>query len=446
MSTLSMDGVVNVTEETVFVATTIHLSITWQVVAVLCLTVVTIVSNFVILVAFYDERKLRTYSNYYIINMTVADFLVGLVCMPIRATFLLLGRTWVLGQTFCHVFIGLQHALQGVSVFGIVVICFDRYLATSYPLHHFKMKNKRSAMIANMFTWLLPFAVWLGIGPLWDFLRPTGRRDASGSCLPNYATNFVASVVVVILRSIIPFVAVTVLCIRIYYSTMMAGNLTSGNDRRYLHSEKDSSEESFPRSTLAGNSLAKSGRSQKIANISSDFEESKVSGRRKLGESQEAERHVEKHLQEGSGERQVFTNQSKELAIFPTILLEREEPSSFGRTLVSGNSRATSNQRNMSTAPSTSKGNKAIRTLTFVVVTFFLTWLPATLTLVLYSFDSSLITRLSYSTELRNIVRWISYGNSTLNPLAYALAQPLLRLTIFKVCCNKCSLRNAADQ
>ncbi|XP_071505034.1 muscarinic acetylcholine receptor M5-like [Diadema antillarum] len=192
----------------------------------------TIVSNFLILVAFYDERKLRTYSNYYIINMTVADLLVGLVCMPIRATFLLLGRTWVLGQTFCHVFLGLQHALLGVSVFGIVVICFDRYLATSYPLHHYKMKNKRWAMIANLFTWLLPFMLWMGIGPLWDFLRQSGRKGASGLCLPNYATHFVVSIVVVLLMSVIPFVAVTVLCIRIYYSTMTLGDLTSGNDKR----------------------------------------------------------------------------------------------------------------------------------------------------------------------------------------------------------------------
>ncbi|XP_071490996.1 muscarinic acetylcholine receptor M5-like [Diadema antillarum] len=85
-----------------------------------------------------------------------------------------------------------------------------------------------------------------------------------------------------------------------------------------------------------------------------------------------------------------------------------------------------------------SDGSKALRTLAFLVVAFYLTWLLNTLNIILRSAAPAWFTSLPFEVQLRESGRWISYCNSTLNPLAYTLAQPLLRHTIRKMFCKKC--------
>ena len=60
----------------------------------------TVFKNTLILTAFYFEKKLRTYANCYILNITIADVVVGLVCMPLRATIFLYGPSAGY-QVFC---------------------------------------------------------------------------------------------------------------------------------------------------------------------------------------------------------------------------------------------------------------------------------------------------------------------------------------------------------
>ena len=69
-------------------------------------------------------------------NITIADFVVGLVCMPLRATVNLYDG-WNFGQVLGILFIGFQNSILSVSVCGVVVICIDRYIATFYPIKTF---------------------------------------------------------------------------------------------------------------------------------------------------------------------------------------------------------------------------------------------------------------------------------------------------------------------
>ena len=114
----------------------------------LLVSALTVFANALILAAFYVEKKLRTYPNNYILNITIADFVVGLVCMPLRATVNLYDG-WNFGQVLSILFLGFQNSILSVSVCGVVVICIDRYIATFYPIKHFQRKSIRKATIRD---------------------------------------------------------------------------------------------------------------------------------------------------------------------------------------------------------------------------------------------------------------------------------------------------------
>ena len=72
----------------------------------LALSGLTVFTNALILAAFYNEKKLRTYTNCYIFNITIADLVVGLVVMPLRST-ITLYNTWTFGRVSGILFLGL---------------------------------------------------------------------------------------------------------------------------------------------------------------------------------------------------------------------------------------------------------------------------------------------------------------------------------------------------
>ena len=76
------------------------------------------------------------------------------------------------------------------------------------------------------------------------------------------------------------------------------------------------------------------------------------------------------------------------------------------------------NPRHLSSADN----HKALRTLTFIIVVFFITSLPGCI---------SIIT--SNKTTLAVVGRWMTFINSLLNPVTYAMAQPVFRKTILEI-------------
>ncbi|XP_071491020.1 5-hydroxytryptamine receptor 7-like [Diadema antillarum] len=286
--------------------------------------------------------------------MAIADLFVGLLCMPIRGVIFLFHRSWIFGQTFCHVFIGIQNALPGASVLGVVIICFDRYLATMYPLHHLRRKSKQLTVTVNVIAWLIPTFLWFSISTVWDLIKPT-EVATSGFCLPNYAKNVIPSLIVVFLRACVPFVTIFLLSVQIYYKARSAGR-----NRNHATTVR----------------IPATGTKCSVSVVAEDS-----------GKESEANR--------------------------AAVVVE-----------------------SMKSRKSKSDGSKALRTLAFLVFALFITWLPSTIVLLLRSTLPVWFVGLRIKVPLRESVRWVMFSNSMINPMAYALAQPLLRRTITKTCCR----------
>ncbi|XP_071479020.1 muscarinic acetylcholine receptor M1-like [Diadema antillarum] len=374
--------------------------VSYSFLSTVCLSFATIFTNIIIVLAFAVQKRLWTYTNYYIFNMTIADLLVGAMVMPIRSTIILYDR-WVFGDVEGAVFLMVQNTSLGVSVMGVVIITIDRYLATFHPMKHYTKRSIGKAKVINCVTWLLPFVVWLFLNVVWNLLDPTGETTAVGLPRPNHSRAFGSALMVFCIRFAVPFVIVITLYIRIYLRVRTALRVRLSTSSAMI-SQKYSYEQN-------GNE----GPSQGITTISA-----KVSKEKR------------RDTTTGSAPKQERRN-----SLCSKI---DGEGKSKGLKLFYSNRGKRSQEPVKTKGESPTESRKAMRTLSFIVLTYTVTWLPLAVSTSLYSISPSVYYKVNDTIELNEVARWMSFSNSMFNPLAYAMAQPLIRETIFQLFCKRC--------
>lgn len=106
------------------------LNISYTVVELL-VAVVACVGNALVIAVFHRERRLRKRTNYYIVSLAMADFLVGLLGIPF-AIMASIGLPTNLHA--CLFTVSLLVVLCTISIFCLVAVSIDRYWAILYPL------------------------------------------------------------------------------------------------------------------------------------------------------------------------------------------------------------------------------------------------------------------------------------------------------------------------
>ncbi|CAH2057388.1 unnamed protein product, partial [Iphiclides podalirius] len=114
--------------------------------------IVGLVGNALVCIAVYRNHTMRTVTNYFIVNLAVADFMVILFCLP--ATVLWdVTETWFLGDSLCKILLYFQSVSVTVSVLTLTFISLDRWYAICFPLE-FKSTTSR-AKTAILIIWAI---------------------------------------------------------------------------------------------------------------------------------------------------------------------------------------------------------------------------------------------------------------------------------------------------
>ncbi|XP_044745570.1 orexin receptor type 1-like [Coccinella septempunctata] len=120
--------------------------------------IVGIVGNFLVCVAVYRNHTMRTVTNYFIVNLAVADFLVILFCLPPSVVWDVT-MTWFFGVIMCKTVLYFQSVSVTVSVLTLTFISIDRWYAICFPLK-FKSTTGR-AKTAIGIIWMLSLSTSL---------------------------------------------------------------------------------------------------------------------------------------------------------------------------------------------------------------------------------------------------------------------------------------------
>ncbi|XP_078594292.1 muscarinic acetylcholine receptor M2-like [Branchiostoma floridae x Branchiostoma japonicum] len=128
-------------------------------VVLVLISLATVVGNVMVVVALVREKMLRTVYNYFILNLALADLCVGLVVMPLFATYVTLGK-WPFGSAMCVLWVLMDFGCCQVSIFTLLLIATDRYCSIRWPTTYVARRTAQRTIPAVVLTWVVAATIW----------------------------------------------------------------------------------------------------------------------------------------------------------------------------------------------------------------------------------------------------------------------------------------------
>lgn len=105
--------------------------------------VLAVIGNAAVIIVFQQEKRLRRRTNYYIVSLASADFLVGLLGIPF-AIMASMGLPRNMHACLCTV--SMLIVLCTISIFCLVAVSVDRYWAILYCISYNRNVSTRTAI------------------------------------------------------------------------------------------------------------------------------------------------------------------------------------------------------------------------------------------------------------------------------------------------------------
>ncbi|XP_078034300.1 dopamine D2-like receptor [Augochlora pura] len=130
----------------------------WWALILVIVPCLTLFGNVLVILAVVRERALQTVTNYFIVSLAVADLLVAVLVMPFAVYFLVNGA-WTLPGFVCDFYIAMDVTCSTSSIFNLVAISIDRYIAVTQPIKYAKHKNNRRVWLTILLVWAISAAI-----------------------------------------------------------------------------------------------------------------------------------------------------------------------------------------------------------------------------------------------------------------------------------------------
>ena len=123
------------------------------------ITIVTMMGQILVFLVIYNDKRLQTPSNFYVISLASADSVISLLSMPVWTVTTTLNY-WPLSQFLCDLWNSLDVAICNISMHTIFFISIERYRSVKDPIKH-----KINLTPKRMKIWLV--GIWIGELVFW---------------------------------------------------------------------------------------------------------------------------------------------------------------------------------------------------------------------------------------------------------------------------------------
>ncbi|XP_073831176.1 tachykinin-like receptor at 86C [Musca autumnalis] len=113
---------------------------------------VAIAGNCIVLWIVTGHRSMRTATNYFLLNLSIADLLMSSLNCIFNFIFMV-NSDWPFGTIYCTINNFMANVTVSTSVFTLVAISFDRYIAIVHPLK--RRTSRRKVRIILALIWVL---------------------------------------------------------------------------------------------------------------------------------------------------------------------------------------------------------------------------------------------------------------------------------------------------
>ena len=318
------------------------------------MTVVTLSGQILVFLTIYFDKRLQTPTNYYIISLACADFLISILSMPVWTIYTTLNY-WPFSQLLCDFWNSLDYALCLISMHTIGFISIERYRSVSNPLTHKIYLTAKQMRMYLIGIWITDFTIWT------VFIFMTQRYYAPirnpKDCGVAYITEPILAISWGVLMLTLPVAITAIIYILIFRIAQRAGVMN-------VKISKSKSGISFTNSV----DMASEG----TVNASLDKESN---------------------------------NQKKD---------------------------GSNSMNNISTkGTKEEKERKAVKTIALLLATFAICWLPMG---ALFIAEGIAPGYLDISWMIAGY--WLGYANSMLNPVCYAIGNPVFKESLSKYLCK----------
>lgn len=140
------------------------ISYTSQVILVILYTLTTVAAvggNSLAIAVFARGHRCKTDLRFFLINLAVADLIMGIFCIPFTFAYQITG-VWMFSEPMCHIVQCCQVVSVTASVSTNTWIGIDRLVAVKFPLHKRVTSSRSKAVIVSV--WIFAWSV--GVAPL----------------------------------------------------------------------------------------------------------------------------------------------------------------------------------------------------------------------------------------------------------------------------------------
>lgn len=130
---------------------------------------VAIVGNIMVILSVVCNKQLQTVTNFFIVNLAIADLLLGIIVLPFSASLEVLG-CWVFGRVFCNIWAAVDVLCCTASILSLCMISIDRYIGVKYCLKYPSIMTERKAVAILVLVWVS--SVVISVGPLLGWKEP----------------------------------------------------------------------------------------------------------------------------------------------------------------------------------------------------------------------------------------------------------------------------------
>lgn len=127
--------------------------------AILLFIILLVISgNSLVIAAVFCSNKLRSVTNYLIVNLAIADLLVGLTVLPFSAIWEVF-KIWIFGDVWCRMWLAVDVWMCTASILNLCAISLDRYVAVTRPVAYPSIMSTKRAKSLIAGVWVLSFVI-----------------------------------------------------------------------------------------------------------------------------------------------------------------------------------------------------------------------------------------------------------------------------------------------
>ncbi|XP_074658231.1 uncharacterized protein LOC141911158 [Tubulanus polymorphus] len=131
----------------------------WGMLSLSIFIVFTALGNILVCLAVCWERRLQNMTNYFLMSLAIADFLVSILVMPVGMTVEIFNGLFPMGPHLCALWATFDVGLCTASIWHMCTMSMDRFFTLKYPMKYGRNKTKTMVLLKITFVWIVSIAI-----------------------------------------------------------------------------------------------------------------------------------------------------------------------------------------------------------------------------------------------------------------------------------------------